>query len=143
MVKGTDIAKAVKKLINKNFEDKVINSESLEDFKKPYFFVYFEDFSRQSYSNSNDVVDFGVVVQYQKADKIKLMEIGDKLSELFNYSLKLDDLFVLITENSWEIEKNSLFFYFNVQYYVDKIKNDVDFELMQHIFIDYERRQNG
>lgn len=143
MVKGTDIAKAVKKLINKNFEDKVINSESLEDFKKPYFFVYFEDFSRQSYSNSNDVVDFGVVVQYQKADKIKLMEIGDKLSELFNYSLKLDDLFVLITENSWEIEKNSLFFYFNVQYYVDKIKNDVDFELMQHIFIEYERRQNG
>lgn len=143
MVKGTDIAKAVKKLINKNFEDKVINSESLEDFKKPYFFVYFEDFSRQSYSNSNDVVDYGVVVQYQKADKIKLMEIGDKLSELFNYSLKLDDLFVLITENSWEIEKNSLFFYFNVQYYVDKIKNDVDFELMQHIFIDYERRQNG
>ncbi|WP_455256647.1 phage tail terminator family protein [Peptoniphilus asaccharolyticus] len=143
MVKGTDIAKAVKKLINKNFEDKVINSESLEDFKKPYFFVYFEDFSRQSYSNSNDVVDYGVVVQYQKADKIKLMEIGDKLSELFNYSLKLDDLFVLITENSWEIEKNSLFFYFNVQYYVDKIKHDVDFELMKHIFVEYERRQNG
>lgn len=143
MVKGTDIAKAVKKLINKNFEDKVINSESLEDFKKPYFFVYFEDFSRQSYSNSNDVVDYGVVVQYQKADKIKLMEIGDKLSELFNYALKLDDLFILITENSWEIEKNSLFFYFNVQYYVDKIKHDVDFELMQHIFIEYERRQNG
>lgn len=140
MIRGKDLKRGITAKIHENFKEKVINSEAKQDFKEPYFFVYFETFERESYSNTNDYLSYGVVVQYQKADKNELMEIGDKLSEIFNYSLKIDDLYILITRNSWEIEENTLFFNFDLGFYVDKLKNEVDFELMKDIFVEYERR---
>lgn len=139
MIKGKDLKRGITKKIHENFKEKVLNSEAQQDFKESYFFVYFETFERESYSNTNDYVNYGVVVQYQKADKNSLMEIGDKLSEIFNYSLKIDDLYILITNNSWYIEDNSLFFTFELGFYVDKLKKDINYELMQELYMKYER----
>lgn len=139
MIKGKDLKRGIIKKIHENFKVKVLNSEAQQDFKESYFFVYFETFERESYSNTNDYVNYGVVVQYQKADKNTLMEIGDKLSEIFNYSLKIDDLYLLITNNSWYIEDNALFFTFELGFYVDKLKNVVNYELMKELQIKYER----
>lgn len=139
MIKGKDLKRGITKKIHENFKEKVLNSEAQQDFKESYFFVYFETFERESYSNTNDYVNYGVVVQYQKADKNSLMEIGDKLSEIFNYSLKIEDLYLLITNNSWYIEDNSLFFTFELGFYVDKLKNDINYELMQELYMKYER----
>ena len=83
MIKGKDLKRGITKKIHENFKEKVLKSEAQYDLDKPYFFVYFETFERESYSNTNDYVNYGVVVQYQKADKNALMEIGDKLSEIF------------------------------------------------------------
>lgn len=139
LVKGKDLKSAIVQKIHTNFEDKVLDSEAKEDIKKPYFFVYFEHFERESYSNGNDKVVYSVVVQYQKSNKLKLMEIGEKLSEIFNYSLKLQDLYVLIENNSWDIEDNALYFTFDIGFYVDKIKNEIDYKLMNEIFMNYRR----
>lgn len=139
MIKGKDLKRGITKKIHENFKEKVLNSEAQQDFKESYFFVYFETFERESYSNTNDYVNYGVVVQYQKADKNSLMEIGDKLSEIFNYSLKIDDLYLLITNNSWYIEDNALFFAFELGFYVDKFKKDINYELMQELYMKYER----
>ena len=139
MIKGKDLKRGITKKIHENFKEKVLNSEARHDFKEPYFFVYFETYERESYSNTNDYVSYGVVVQYQKADKNSLMEIGDKLSEIFNYSLKIEDLYLLITNNSWYIEDNSLFFTFELGFYVDKLKNAVNYELMKELQMKYER----
>lgn len=139
MIKGKDLKRGITKKIHENFKEKVLNSEAQQDFKESYFFVYFETFERESYSNTNDYVNYGVVVQYQKADKNSLMEIGDKLSEIFNYSLKIDDLYLLITNNSWYIEDNSLFFTFELGFYVDKLKNAVNYDLMKELQMKYER----
>ncbi|WP_019125522.1 phage tail terminator family protein [Peptoniphilus grossensis] len=144
MIKGKDLKRGITKKIHENFKEKVLNSEAQQDFKESYFFVYFETFERESYSNTNDYVNYGVVVQYQKADKNSLMEIGDKLSEIFNYSLKINDLYLLITNNSWYIEDNALFFTFELGFYVDKLKKDINYELMQELYMKYERRDiNG
>lgn len=139
MIKGKDLKRGITKKIHENFKEKVLKSEAQHDLNKPYFFVYFETFERESYSNTNDYVNYGVVVQYQKADKNSLMEIGDKLSEIFNYSLKIDDLYLLITNNSWYIEDNSLFFTFELGFYVDKLKNVVNYDLMKELQMKYER----
>lgn len=139
MIKGKDLKRGITKKIHENFKEKVLNSEAQQDFKESYFFVYFETFERESYSNTNDFVNYGVVVQYQKADKNSLMETGDKLSEIFNYSLKIDDLYLLITNNSWYIEDNALFFTFELGFYVDKLKNAVNYELMKELQMKYER----
>lgn len=139
MIKGKDLKRGIIKKIHENFKTKVLNSEAQQDFKESYFFVYFETFERESYSNTNDYVNYGVVVQYQKADKNSLMEIGDKLSEIFNYSLKIDDLYLLITNNSWYIEDNSLVFTFELGFYVDKLKNAVNYDLMKELQMKYER----
>ena len=139
MIKGKDLKRGITKKIHENFKEKVLNSEAQQDFKESYFFVYFETFERESYSNTNDYVNYGVVVQYQKADKNSLMEIGDKLSGIFNYSLKIDDLYLLITNNSWYIEDNALFFTFELGFYVDKLKNVVNYELMKELQMKYER----
>lgn len=139
MIKGKDLKRGITKKIHENFKEKVLNSEAQQDFKESYFFVYFETFERESYSNTNDYVNYGVVVQYQKADKNSLMEIGDKLSEIFNYSLKIDDLYLLIKNNSWYIEDNALFFTFELGFYVDKLKNVVNYELMKELQMKYER----
>lgn len=139
MIKGKDLKRGITKKIHENFKEKVLNSEAQQDFKESYFFVYFETFERESYSNTNDYVNYGVVVQYQKADKNSLMEIGDKLSEIFNYSLKIDDLYLLITNNSWYIEDNTLFFTFELGFYVDKLKKEINYELMQELYMKYER----
>lgn len=139
MIKGKDLKRGITKKIHENFKEKVLNSEAQQDFKESYFFVYFETFERESYSNTNDYVNYGVVVQYQKADKNSLMEIGDKLSEIFNYSLKIDNLYLLITNNSWYIEDNALFFTFELGFYVDKLKNVVNYELMKELQMKYER----
>lgn len=139
MIKGKELKRGITKKIHENFKEKVLNSEAKQDFKEPYFFVYFETFERESYSNTNDYLSYGVVVQYQKADKNELMEIGDKLSEIFNYSLKIEDLYILITRNSWEIEENTLFFNFDLGFYVDKLKNTVNYKLMKVLQMKYER----
>lgn len=139
MIKGKDLKRGITKKIHENFKEKVLKSEAQYDLDKPYFFVYFETFERESYSNTNDYVNYGVVVHYQKADKNSLMEIGDKLSEIFNYSLKIDDLYLLITNNSWYIEDNALFFTFDLDFYVDKLKNTVNYELMKELQMKYER----
>lgn len=139
MIKGKDLKRGITKKIHENFKEKVLNSEAQQDFKESYFFVYFETFERESYSNTNDYVNYGVVVQYQKADKNSLMEIGDKLSEIFNYSLKIDDLYLLITNNSWYIEDKALFFTFELGFYVDKLKKEINYELMQELYMKYER----
>ena len=139
MIKGKDLKRGIIKKIHENFKEKVLNSEAQQDFKESYFFVYFETFERESYSNTNDYVNYGVVVQYQKADKNSLMEIGDKLSEIFNYSLKIEDLYLLITNNSWYIEDNALFFTFELGFYVDKLKKDINYELMKELYMKYER----
>lgn len=141
MIKGIDVKKAVVKTIHSHFEEKVLSSEAKSDLKRPYFFVYMESFERQSYSNSNDYVTYGVVVQFQKAEKNALMETGDKLSEIFNYCYKIDDLRVLITNNRWEIDDNALFMYFDVSFYVNKLKNVIDYDFMKEIFMDYERSE--
>lgn len=138
MLKGKDLKRGIIKKIHANFKEKVLNSEARQDFKEPYFFVYFETFERESYSNTNDYLDYGVVVQYQKADKNALMEIGDKLSEIFNYSLKIDDLYLLITNNAWYIEDNTLFFTFNLGFYVDKKRNEVDYKLMESLELNFK-----
>lgn len=138
MLKGKDLKRGIISKIHANFKEKVLNSEARQDFKEPYFFVYFETFDRESYSNSNDYLEYGVVVQYQKADKNTLMEIGDKLSEIFNYSLKIDDLYLLITNNAWYIEDNTLFFTFNLGFYVDKKRNEVDYKLMESLELNFK-----
>lgn len=138
MLKGKDLKRGIIRKIHANFKEKVLNSEARQDFKEPYFFVYFETFERESYSNTNDYLDYGVVVQYQKADKNTLMEIGDKLSEIFNYSLKIDDLYLLITNNAWYIEDNTLFFTFNLGFYVDKKRNEVDYKLMKSLELNFK-----
>lgn len=138
MLKGKDLKRGIISKIHENFKDKVLNSEAMQDFKEPYFFVYFETFERESYSNTNDRLEYGVVIQYQKADKNTLMEIGDKLSEIFNYSLKIDDLHLLITNNAWTIEENSLFFTFDLGFYVDKKRNEVDYKLMESLIVEVE-----
>ena len=139
MIKGKDLKRGITKKIHENFKEKVLKSEEQYDLGEPYFFVYFETFERESYSNTNDYVNYGVVVQYQKADKNSLMEIGDKLSEIFNYSLKIDDLYLLITNNSWYIEDNALFFTFELGFYVDKLKKEINYELMKELYMKYER----
>lgn len=138
MLKGKDLKRGIIRKIHENFKEKVLNSEARQDFKEPYFFVYFETFDRESYSNTNDYLDYGVVVQYQKADKNALMEIGDKLSEIFNYSLKIDDLYLLITNNAWYIEDNTLFFTFNLGFYVDKKRNEIDYKLMESLELNFK-----
>lgn len=138
MLKGKDLKRGIISKIHENFKEKVLNSEAMQDFKEPYFFVYFETFERESYSNTNDRLEYGVVVQYEKADKNTLMEIGDKLSELFNYSIKIDDLHLLITNNAWSIEENSLFFTFDLGFYVDKKRNEVNYELMESLILELE-----
>ena len=131
MLKGKDLKRGIISKIHGNFKEKVLNSEAMQDFNESYFFVYFESFERESYSNTNNYIEYGVVIQYQKADKNTLMEIGDKLSEIFNYSLKIDDLYLLITNNSWSIEENSLFFTFDLGFYVDKKRNEINYKLME------------
>ena len=138
MLKGKDLKRGIIGKIHENFKEKVLNSEAKQDFKEPYFFVYFETFERESYSNTNDRLEYGVVVQYEKADRNTLMEIGDKLSEIFNYSLKIDDLHLLITNNAWTIEENSLFFTFDLGFYVDKKRNEVDYKLMESLIVEVE-----
>lgn len=138
MLKGKDLKRGIIRKIHENFKEKVLNSEARQDFKEPYFFVYFETFERESYSNTNDYLEYGVVVQYQKTDKNALMGIGDKLSEIFNYSLKIDDLYLLITNNSWSIEDNTLFFTFNLGFYVDKKRNEINYKLMESLELNFK-----
>ncbi len=138
MLKGKDLKRGIVSKIHENFKEKVLNSEAMQDFKESYFFVYFESFERESYSNSNDYVEYGVVIQYQKADKNTLMEIGDRLSEVFNYSLKIDDIYLLINNNAWSIEENSLFFTFDLGFYVDKKRNEIDYKLMKSLAVKLE-----
>lgn len=138
MLKGKDLKRGIISKIHENFKEKALNSEAMQDFKESYFFVYFETFERESYSNTNDYMEYGVVIQYQKADKNTLMEIGDKLSEIFNYSLKIDDLHLLITNNAWTIEENSLFFTFDLGFYVDKKRNEVNYKLMESLIVEVE-----
>lgn len=138
MLKGKDLKRGIISKIHENFKEKVLNSEAMQDFKEPYFFVYFETFERESYSNTNDRLEYGVVVQYEKADRNTLMEIGDKLSELFNYSIKIQNHYLLITNNAWTIEKNSLFFTFDLGFYVDKKRNEVDYKLMKSLIVEVE-----
>lgn len=138
MLKGKDLKRGIISKIHENFKEKVLNSEAMQDFKEPYFFVYFETFERESYSNTNDRLEYGVVVQYEKADRNTLMEIGDKLSELFNYSIKIQNHYLLITNNAWTIEENSLFFTFDLGFYVDKKRNEVDHKLMESLIVEVE-----
>lgn len=138
MLKGKDLKRGIISKIHENFKEKVLNSEAMQDFKEPYFFVYFETFERWSYSNTNDRLEYGVVVQYEKADRNTLMEIGDKLSELFNYSIKIQNYHLLITNNAWTIEENSLFFTFDLGFYVDKKRNEVDYKLMESLILELE-----
>ena len=138
MLKGKDLKRGIISKIHENFKEKVLNSEAMQDFKEPYFFVYFETFERESYSNTNDRLEYGVVVQYEKADRNTLMEIGDKLSELFNYSIKIQNHYLLITNNAWIIEENSLFFTFDLGFYVDKKRNEVDYKLMESLIVEVE-----
>lgn len=138
MLKGKDLKRGIISKIHENFKEKVLNSEAMQDFKEPYFFVYFETFERESYSNTNDRLEYGVVVQYEKADRNTLMEIGDKLSELFNYSIKIQNYYLPITNNAWTIEENSLFFTFDLGFYVDKKRNEVDYELMESLIVEVE-----
>lgn len=138
MLKGKDLKRGIISKIHENFKEKVLNSEAMQDFKESYFFVYFETFERESYSNTNDYMEYGVVIQYQKADKNTLMEIGDKLSELFNYSIKIQNYYLPITNNAWTIEENSLFFTFDLGFYVEKKRNEVDYELMESLIVELE-----
>ena len=138
MLKGKDLKRGIISKIHENFKEKVLNSEAMQDFKEPYFFVYFETFERESYSNTNDRLEYGVVVQYEKADRNTLMEIGDKLSELFNYSIKIQNHYLSITNNAWTIEENSLFFTFDLGFYVDKKRNEVDYKLMESLIVEVE-----
>ena len=138
MLKGKDLKRGIISKIHEHFKEKVLNSEAMQDFKEPYFFVYFETFERESYSNTNDRLEYGVVVQYEKADRNTLMEIGDKLSELFNYSIKIQNHYLLITNNAWTIEENSLFFTFDLGFYVDKKRNEVDYKLMESLIVEVE-----
>lgn len=138
MLKGKDLKRGIISKIHENFKEKVLNSEAMQDFKEPYFFVYFETFERESYSNTNDRLEYGVVVQYEKADRNTLMEIGDKLSELFNYSIKIQNHYLPITNNAWTIEENSLFFTFDLGFYVDKKRNEVDYKLMESLIVEVE-----
>nr|DAL69700.1 MAG TPA: tail completion protein [Caudoviricetes sp.] len=138
MLKGKDLKRGIISTIHENFKEKVLNSEAMQGFKEPYFFVYFESFERESYSNTNDRMEYGVVVQYEKADRNTLMEIGDKLSELFNYSIKIQNYHLLITNNAWTIEENSLFFTFDLGFYVDKKQNEIDYKLMESLIVEVE-----
>lgn len=117
-----DIKRFVVEKINKNFDEKVIKEDRQEGYKKPSFFVYFDEEKMFSSNISQNKRIIPIIIQYKNTDHKKLRQTAEKLMEIFDYVQEIKGTRILIDEFSTDYYDNDLFMSFEISYYVRKRK---------------------
>ena len=134
MISELDIKKSIVEIINKKFNTRVYVNEVQEDFKRPAFFVYLNDMSYESATNTTDEYTYNFVIQYIDAKSNELLEVSKKLNECFGVCLRVLDRYLFIPNKTTEIDSGSLFFTFSVKFRQKKFdRNNRELELMQEL----------
>lgn len=143
LIRFGDLKKEVIKRLNENFQYKTRSNETKEDIPEKTFFVRMLNHERESLDNLNDFRRYTVEIQFRLDDNNELADIGDQLTDLFYYSFKCEDRYLLILYNEWNIDKNNLFFRFSLEFIEDKNIQRKEYDVMRKLEIIHEEAIYG
>lgn len=154
MIDYKDIKKAINSIIRMNFTAKVNSKDIKEGFERPSFFVKLDDIKQQAY-DEQIYRSITIRIFYFPSDRdsnsIELIEVQQKLEEVFDLKLRIQDRFLDIDEIESNIVDGILEFYFSIEFYdardtsyadkhsyddvVDEHGNEIEVEMMEKLHI--------
>lgn len=141
MITYKDIKLAINNLLISKFSYEINSKDISEGFSRPSFFVEFDNVVRSA--NSEQVLkSFTIIIYFFPSNRhnysIEILEVQDKLEELFDLKLEVLDRKFNIDEARSTISDGVLNFEFDIQFEEGKVVEDA--ELMQEL--EYKERVN-
>lgn len=144
-MKLVDIKKAIKRMINAEFPNiKIFSPDVKEGFKKPSFYIQLLPISRERLSKYHFNRKVSVVIYYHsdKHEELELLDIEEKLEEIFSNVIRINDRTITIEDSESNIDNNVLHFEFDISYIgslaEDKVHGYEEAELMQELILEKE-----
>ncbi|TCO69503.1 phage tail terminator family protein [Marinisporobacter balticus] len=140
MITLKDIKIAINSLISANFTAEINSRDIEEGFKRPSFFVEFDN-SKRSPTGEEQINRKLTVRTYffpsnRYKHSIEILEIQEKLEEVFDIKLKVLDRYFNIDEVETVVSDGVLQFYFDIQY--EEGRDIPDADLMENLYIKEE-----
>lgn len=139
MITYKQIKKAINDLLISNFKIPVNSQDVEEGFIRPSFFVEFSNLTRYGLE-SQIHKSVGIRIYFfpttLKNSSLEILEVQEKLGEVFDTKLKVEDRFFNILETSSEVVDKTLQFEFEFEF--EEGREVEDSELMQALKYNYE-----
>lgn len=140
MITLKDIKIAINNLISANFTAEVTSRDIKEGFKRPSFFVELDNVKRSPAGEEQIERKLTVRIYYFPSSRyqynVEILEVLEKLEEVFDTKLKVQDRYFNIDEVESIVIDGILQFYFDIQY--EEGREVPDVELMENLYIKEE-----
>ncbi|QEK13725.1 hypothetical protein FQB35_15465 (plasmid) [Crassaminicella thermophila] len=140
MITLKDIKKAINSLISANFTAEITSRDIKEGFKRPSFFVEFDNVKKSPAGEDQINRELTVRIYYFPSNRyqysVEILEVQEKLEEVFDTKLKVQDRYFNIDEVESIVTDGVLQFYFDIRY--EEGREIPDAELMENLYIKEE-----
>lgn len=137
MITLKDIKKAINNLISDNFTAEITSRDINEGFDRPSFFVEFDNIKKSLAGEEQIQRELTVRIYYFPSSRyqysIEILDIQEKLEEIFSAKLSVSDRFLNIDEVESIVTDGILQFYFDIRY--EEGIEITDTELMENLYI--------
>ncbi|WP_427340647.1 phage tail terminator family protein [Caloranaerobacter sp. DY30410] len=140
MITLKDLKIAINSLISSNFTAEVTSRDIREGFKRPSFFVELDNIKKSPAGEDQINRELTVRIYYFPSSRyqynVEILEVQEKLEEVFDTKLKVQDRYFNIDEVESIVTDGVLQFYFDIRYEEGREVSDAELaELMENLYI--------
>lgn len=138
MITTTDIQNYIADKIYENFKQRVARRGIKKSYPESCFFVYIDKQEMHSMNVSQNKKVYPILIHYKNPSNVVIQETSEKLMKIFDFSHKIKDTWVVVSNFDCEIYEEDLMLAFDISFYVGKTRAREERELMRQLRLKIE-----
>ena len=120
MITTLDIQNYIADKIHANFKEKVVERNAKEAYPESCFFIYIDKQEMHSMNISQNKKIYPILIHFKNPSNVVIQETSEKLMRIFDFSHKIKDTWVVVSNFECEIYEEYLMLAFDISFYVGK-----------------------
>ncbi len=120
MITTLDIQNYIADKIHANFKEKVVERNAKETYPESCFFIYIDKQEMHSMNISQNKKIYPILIHFKNPSNVVIQETSEKLMRIFDFSHKIKDTWVVVSNFECEIYEEDLMLAFDISFYVGK-----------------------
>lgn len=138
MITTLDIQNYIADKIHANFKEKVVERDSKEAYPESCFFIYIDKQEMHSMNISQNKKIYPILIHFKNPSNVVVQETSEKLMRIFDFSHKIKDTWVVVSNFECEIYEEDLILAFDISFYVGKNRVREEREIMKKLRLKIE-----